>query len=172
MTPQATHARALQRRQSGFTLAELLLTAFVIGTAFVAATWSMSALTRTKAAYEQDSGPAMFLAQEIQALADGLPRTPCGVTSATNGAAVAALDSLVNASFSPPILSDGSVAPGFEGWRQNVDLSVCALSDLATPTTDDPADGLPPESALIYRLDVSILHDDELVKTFSWWINP
>lgn len=172
MTPQSTHVHSLRRNQSGFTMAELLLTAFVIGTAFVAATWSMSALTRTKSAYEQDSGPAAFLAQEILAMADGLPRTPCGVTGATNGATVAALDSLVNASFSPPILADGGVAPGFEGWRQNVHLSVYALSDLTTPTADDPADGLPPESARIYRLDVSILHDDELVKTFSWWINP
>ncbi len=172
MTPQARHLPALRARQAGFTMAKLLITAFVIGTAFVGATWSMSALTRTKAAYAQDAGPAAFLAQEIQTLADGLPRTPSGTTGATSGVAVVALDSLVNASFSPPILADGTVASGFTGWRQSVALSIYALNDLSTPTADDPAQGLPAESALIYRLDVSVLHDNELVKTFSWWMHP
>ena len=168
--PLATRPRA--RCARGFTLVELMITVLVIGTAFIAGTWSMSATARTKAGYEQAAGPAQMLAQQIQVLADGLPRTPVGMVGAKSGAAVVALDSLIGASFSPPILSDASVAPGFEGWRQDVELSVYSLDDLTTPTADDPADGLDPESALIYRMDVTVLHDEEPVDTFSWWIHP
>ena len=160
------------RRPAGFTLVEVLITAFVVGTAFVAATWSMSAVARTTAAYEDSGGPAAFLAQEIFNLADGLPREPNGLTGATIGAGVVAIDSLINASFSPPILSDCSVAPGMEGWRQNVDLSVFAVDDLVTPAALDPADGLPPEAGFVYRLDVSIEHDGKLIDSFSWWLRP
>ncbi len=157
---------------AGFTLAEVLLTAVVIGGAFVAGTWSMSATARTKAGYDQAANPAQFLAQEIFTLSDGLPREPSGMTGATSGAGVLALDSLVGASFSPPILADCTLAPGFDGWEQSVELSVYAVDDLATPTSLDPADGLAPESGHVYRLDVSVHHDAELVDSFSWWIHP
>ena len=40
------HENARSRR--GFTLLEVLVTAVVLGTAFVAATWSMSATARTR----------------------------------------------------------------------------------------------------------------------------
>lgn len=160
------------RNSAGFTLVEVLITAFVVGSAFVAATWSMSAVARTKAAYENAAGPAGFLAQEIFNLADGLPREPSGMTGATIGNAVVAIDSLINASFSPPILSDGSVAPDMAGWRQNVDLSVFAVDELSTPAALDPADGLPPEAGFVYRLDVSIEHDGKLIDSFSWWLRP
>lgn len=157
---------------AGFTLAEVLLTAFVLGTALVAATWSMSATAKTKAAYDQAESPAAFLAGEIFNLADGLPRTPSGTTGAHTGAAVVALDSLVGASFTPPILADLSVAPGYAGWKQSVALSVYAVSDLTTPTALNPAAGLPPESDHVYRLVVTMLHDGQIVDTFSWWLNP
>jgi prepilin-type N-terminal cleavage/methylation domain-containing protein len=171
MTPRIAPSRTA-RGPAGFTLAEVLITALVLGTAFVAATWSMSATARTKAAYDQAEGPAPFLAQEIFTLADGLPRTPSGMTGATIGAGVVALDSLIGASFSPPILADASVAPGFEGWGQHVALSIYALDDLTTPTTLNPADGLAPECGHIYLLEVSVEHDGEHVDSFSWWINP
>jgi prepilin-type N-terminal cleavage/methylation domain-containing protein len=174
--PHAPRSRrkdsGLSRTDSGFTMVELLLTALVIGTAFVAATWSMSATARTKAAYEKEGGPSVFLGQEIQTLADSLPREPSGMTGAVTGAGVVALDSLIGASFSPPILADGSAAEGYDDWQQNVDLSVYSLSDLTMPTDDDPADGLAPESDKIYRLDVEVLQGGETVKTYSWWIHP
>ena len=160
------------RRSAGFTLVEVLITAFVVGTAFVAATWSMSSVARTKAAYEESVTPAGFLAQEIFNLADGLPRQPSGLTGATVGAGVVALDSLINASFSPPILSDASVAPDMAGWRQNVDLSVFAVDDLDVAADLDPADGLAPEGGFVYRLDVSIERDGKLIDSFSWWLRP
>jgi prepilin-type N-terminal cleavage/methylation domain-containing protein len=160
------------RRLRGFTLVEVLITAFVIGTAFVAATWSMTATARTKAAYDAASSPAGFLAQEIFNLADGLPRTPSGTIGVTSGGAVAALDSLEGASFSPPILSDGTLAPGLAGWRQSVDLSIYSLDNLVTPCNLDPADGLPAESSYVYRLEVTIKQDGKLVDTFSWWLRP
>jgi prepilin-type N-terminal cleavage/methylation domain-containing protein len=172
MTPRAVPRRARRAVTAGFTLFEVLLAVLILGTALVASTWSMTATARTKAAYDQAASPALFLAQEIFTLADGLPRTPIGMTGATTGAAVVALDSLVGAKFSPPILADASVAPGFEGWEQSVDLSVYALDDLATPTGDDPAEGLAPESGCVYRLDIEVRHDGEAVGSFSWWVHP
>ena len=160
------------RSSAGFTLVEVLITAFVVGSAFVAATWSMSAVARTKAAYENAEGPAGFLAQEIFNLADGLPRQPSGMTGATIGNAVVAIDSLINASFSPPIQSDCTAAPGLEGWRQNVDLAVYSVADLSAPAGLDPADGLPPEAGYVYKLDVSVEHDGKLIDSFSWWLRP
>ena len=157
---------------AGFTLIELVLTVFVLGTAFLAGTWSMSAVARTKAAYDEAQGPAAFLAHEIMTLADSLPREPSGMTGATSGAGVVALDSLIGASFCPPIMADGSFIPDMMAWRQNVALTVYALDGLTTPMSCDPADGVPPESAQIYKLDVSILHDGQVVDGFSWWIHP
>lgn len=165
-------ARRAARHPSGFTLVELLITALVIGTAFIAASWSMTATARTQSAYGQSAGPAAFLAREIQTLADGLPRAPSGITGATSGAAVTALDALIGASFTPAIHADGSVALDYAGWSQVVDLSVYDLDDPSQPTDDDPALGLAPESSQVYRLDVSVLHGDELIDTFSWWIHP
>lgn len=159
-------------RAAGFTLFEVLLAVMILGTALVATTWSMTATARTKAAYDLASGPAPFLAQEIFTLADGLPREPTGVTGATTGAAVVALDSLVGARFAPPILADGSVADGFEGWEQRVNLSVFDLDDLATPTPADPAHGLPAEGGALYRLDVEVWHEGQPADSFSWWIRP
>jgi hypothetical protein len=160
------------RSSRGFTLAEVVITAFVLGTALVAATWSMSATAKTKAAYDQAASPAPFLAGEIFNLADGLPRTPSGPTGVTTGAAVVALNSLVGASFSPPILADCSADSDFAGWKQSVALSVYSVDDLTHPTNLDPAAGLPPESGHVYRLDVTMLQDGKTVDTFSWWLNP
>jgi len=172
MTYAVVAPRTRRAGPAGFTLFEVLLAVFILGTALVASTWSMTATARTKEAYDQAKSPAQFLAQEICTLADGLPRTPIGMTGATSGFAVVALDSLVGAHFSPPILADGSVAPGFDGWAQSVNLSVYDLDDLATPTAADPAAGLAPEAGSIYRLDVEVSLDGEPVDTFSWWINP
>jgi len=164
--------RAAPRGVRGFTLFEVLMTAVVLGTAFVAATWSMSATARTKAAYDKASSPAAFLASEIFTLADGLPRTPAGTPGANSGAEVLALDCLVGSSFSPPILSDASPAEGFDDWKQVVSLSVYSVANLSVPTGLDPADGLAPESGYVYRLDVSMLQAGEVVDSFSWWLNP
>lgn len=156
----------------GFTLLEVLVAAVVLGTSLVAATWSMNATARTQALHELADGPADDLAREIHELASGLPREPSGQVGAHSAADVLALDSLVGASFSPPILADGSVAEGLDGWSQHVDLEVHALSALDTPTDDDPAAGLPPDGDKLYRLVVEIRLDGESAGVFSWWINP
>ena len=172
MTRNATLPAPRRRPAAGFTLIELVLTVFVLGTAFVAGTWSMSAVARTKAAYDKEKGPAAFLAREIMTLADSLPREPSGMIGATSAAGVLALDSLIGASFCPPIMADGSLIPDLYEWRQNVALTVYELDSLTTPMPCDPADGVPPESAQIYKLDVSILHEGQVVDGFSWWIHP
>jgi prepilin-type N-terminal cleavage/methylation domain-containing protein len=160
------------RASAGFTFIELLVTAVVIGTAFVAATWSMSATMRTKAIYDKETSPAFFLAKEIYELADGLPREPSGITGVTALDDVVALDSLIDASFSPAVLASGAVAIGLEDFSQHVSLAVFDMSDPDTPTADAPEDGLPVDGNKLYRLDVLIRENGEDLDTFQWWINP
>lgn len=160
------------RSASGFTLLELLVTAVVIGGAFVAATWSMSATMRTKAIYDKESSPAFFLAKEIHELADGLPREPSGTTGVTAAADVVALDSLIGAEFSPAVLASGAAAIGFEDFSQHVSLAVYAMDDPDTPTADAPEDGLPPDGDKLYLLDVLIRENGQDLESFQWWINP
>ncbi len=164
--------RPAPRSSRGFTFVELLVASVVLGTAFVAATWSMNATLRTKAVHDAADGPALFLANEIHVLADSLPREPAGLVAATDVADVGALDALVGASFSPPVLSDGTVTTSFDGWSQHVSLSVHAISDPETPTADDPAAGIPADGGKLYRLAVLVRHDGQDIDTFHWWINP
>ncbi len=161
-----------RRRTAGLTMAELLITAAVMSSALVAVSWSMSATARTHAAFGASDGPAFFMAKEIHALAEALPREPSGATGALVAADVLALDSLVGASFSPPILADGSVIDGFDGWSQTVSLSVFAVDDLSQATADDPAAGLPPDAAKLYRLQVDIADAGDEIDSFHWWITP
>jgi len=64
------------------------------------------------------------------------------------------------------------VAPGFDGWKQKVALSIYAVGALTTPTGMDPKLGIPPESAYVYRLDVTVQKDGADVDSYSWWLNP
>lgn len=157
---------------AGFTLLELLVTALVMGTALVAASWSMSATARTQALHDQAESPALELAREIHELALALPKTPAGTTGVTDPELLVALDGLVDAVFDPAILANGSPAAGVSGWSQHVDLDVVSVAAPDIPTADDPAAGLPVDGSLLYRLRVEIRHDDAVADTFSWWINP
>ena len=161
-----------QRRNRGFTFLELLVTAVVLGTAFIAATWSLNATMRTKEVYDQNDSPAFYLAKEIQELADGLPRTPSGTVGVTAIGDVVALDSLVGASFSPPVLSSGVVATGFDSFSQHVSLSVYDMSNPTTATADAPEAGMPPDSDKLYRLEVLVRENGQDLDSFHWWINP
>ena len=161
-----------RRRTAGLTMAELLITAAVMGSSLVAVSWAMTATARTHAAYGDADGPAFFLAKEIHELAEGLPRAPSGDVGATSADDVAALDSLVGALFSPPILADGNAVDGFDDWSQDVSLSVFSVDDLSQPTADDPADGLPPDASKLYRLQVDISNAGDEVDSFHWWITP
>ncbi len=161
-----------QPPQRGFTLVELLLAAVVIGTAFLAATWSANAAARTRAAYDQASGPAFHLAKEIHELAVGLPRTPSGTTGVTSGAAVVALDSLVGAAFDPAIASDGTASDGHADYSQHVTITVHDMAAPATPTGDAPEDGLPSDGDKLYRLSVLVRENGRDLDTFHWWITP
>ena len=161
-----------QRTSRGFTFLELLITAVVLGSAFVAATWSMSATMRTKAIYDREDSPAFYLAKEIHELADGLPREPSGVTGATAIGDVVALDSLVGASFSPPVLSSGIEANGYDTFSQHVTLAVYDMDDPTTPTADAPEDGLVADGDKLYRLEVLVRENGQDLESFHWWINP
>jgi len=156
----------------GFTLLELLITAVVVGTAFVAASWSMSATARTEALHAEQDDPALELAREIRELAVGLPREPSGTTGASSAAPPTALDGLVGAVFDPVLLADGGTSDAHDGWSQHVDLDVVTVSDPGTALGLDPAEGLPADGPWLYRLRVEMRLDGHVVDEFTWWIDP
>ena len=160
------------RGQRGFTLFEVLVAAMVLGLAFTSATWAMSATARTKALHAGNSSQALRVAKELYELAQGLPTEPSGVTGATSGAELLALDSLIGAQFSPPLRADGSADPDLVGWSQQTELSVIAVDAPATPLGDAPGGGLPVDAQKLYRLSVRVLQGDVELGTFDWWITP
>ena len=160
------------RRQAGFTLLELLITSVILGTAFVAASWSMSATARAQALYETDDTTSLMLAREIHELAVGLSRTPAGTTGVTDASALVAIDGLIGATFSPAVLSDGTAAQGLDGWSQHVSLDVVEWTALDVPTSTDPADGLAGDGSTLYRIHVELRKDGLFVDTHTWWLNP
>ena len=171
MTPRARNTR-INRNNGGFTLAEVLVASFILGTAFIAASWSLSATASTQAGYGSTEGLALFVGREINELAGSLPKTPSGQTGANNVNDIVALDSLIGASFSPPVMADGTVVSDMSEWTQVVDLSIYSMSDLTTPTSDDPALGLPADADKLYRLDVVVRRNGEDVGSYQWWITP
>ncbi len=167
MTPSSA-----QRPTRGFTLLEILVTAMLLGVSVIAATWAMSTTASSKTVVGEEPSTAARLATEIFELADTLPREPGGVVAATNGTPIDALDALVGASFSPPILADGTTESSLGQWRQQVSLAVYDLTDLSAPTADDPAAGIAADAAKIYMLSVTMLEDGQAVDTFDWWLAP
>jgi len=164
--------RARGRRRAGFTLIEVLIAAAIVGTAFVSVTNAMSAASSSKAQLVNEPFQAMQLAQEIHTLSKILSREPSGTTGAKTAAAVTALDSLIGASFSPPLLADGTQANTLTGWRQNVSLDVYAIDDLSTPTGEDPATLFATYASRMFQLNVTIIENGTQVGTYQWWITP
>jgi prepilin-type N-terminal cleavage/methylation domain-containing protein len=160
------------RSRRGFTLVEVLVAATVLGIALLSGTWTMSTTTSASSVYAADPLTASLVAREIHALAQALPKTPSGSPGVTSGGAVVALDSLIGASFSPPIKADRSADTSLVGWTQQVGLTVYDLSDLSTPTRDDPTVGLSSDASKVYKLSVTVLENGSVADTFSWWISP
>jgi hypothetical protein len=164
--------KTVNKNTRGFTYFEVLMAAMIVGVALVSATWAMSSTARTKSVYGQYPATAGRIAREIHELAAGLAREPSGQLGATSGAEVLALDSLIGAVFSPPIRADGTPDDSFPSWAQEVDLAVYATSDLATPLDESAASGLPPDSGMLYRLEVRVTEGGAEVGRFHWWITP
>jgi Tfp pilus assembly protein PilV len=161
-----------KRNNGGFTLAEVLVSSFILGTAFIAASWSLSATASTKAGYGSTEGLALLVGREMYELAESLPKAPSGTTGATDINDVVALDCLIGAQFSPPVMADGTVVTEMDEWTQNVALSIFSMGNLTTPTADDPALGMPADASKLYRLDVVIHKSGEEVGSYQWWISP
>lgn len=159
-------------RTRGFTYVEVLVAATLIGLALVTATASLDSTVRMKAEYEADSGTAHLLAKEIYELAVTLPSAPSGSLGATAAAEVEALDSLIGASFTPPLRADLTSASEFATWTQQTALTVYDIGDLDTPTGDSAADGIGEQESKLYKLSVTVLQGAEPAGTFHWWIQP
>ena len=64
-----------------------------------------------------------------------------------------------NLGFGMEFMADGTVVSDMSEWTQVVALSIYSMSDLTTPTSDDPALGLPADADKLYRLDVLVRRD-------------
>jgi prepilin-type N-terminal cleavage/methylation domain-containing protein len=162
----------MSRRARGFTLAEVLFAATIVGVALVAVTNAMSSVTTSKAELADQPVQAAHLAQDIAVLAETLPRTPSGHTGATTGSAVTALDSLQGAAFSPPIRSDRSTDTSLAGWKQAVTVEIFKLDNLTTPTNESVGTALSQQASRLYRLNVTIWHGTQKLETFRSWCRP
>jgi prepilin-type N-terminal cleavage/methylation domain-containing protein len=160
------------RQPRGFTLIEVLVASALVGVALLSGSWAMSVTASSKSIVEGAPITAALIGREIHALACTLDKSPSGVSGVTSGALVQALDALEGAVFSPPIKADKSSWSQYSGWSQSVDLAVYDLSDLSTPTLDDPLLGLSEDGTRIYRLTVGVAEGNELVGTYHWWITP
>lgn len=173
MTPKTDNERFRNRQRLGFTLMEVLVAAAILGAAFVSVTNAMSAASSSRAALQDpDQFTATQLAREIHVLADSLTREPSGTTGVTSAASVVALDSLIGASFSPPIRANLSTDTSLTGWTQAVSLTLYAVDDLTTPTGENPAVAVDPHANRLFLLSVLVTRDSGETDDYRWWLTP
>lgn len=160
-----------RHRESGFTLAEVLLVTVLVGVGLVGVSWLMTMAAQTQAVHAESSSETIVVAREIRELAETLTRTPSGTGAATTYAEVTALDNLDGARFSPPIRADGVDFSGFAGWTQVVDISVRHVDD-PTVVVDAGAPELVKGAGTVYLLQVDVQEGGSVLATHEWWIQP
>ncbi len=165
--PRLRHPSA--RCSAGFTLIEVLLATVLIVLA-IASSEAVFTSASAKYAYADDSLSARQLAREIHKLAQTLPRKTVATTVVTTFAGIEAFGSLHGASFSPPIMADGTEISGLTGWTQSVSLEIVNLDSPGTGELSDPHQALAVEAPCLYRLAVTILQDQVEVDTYHWWL--
>ncbi len=172
ITPTPPHVNAGARANTGFTYVEVLVAAMLIGLALVTASASLDSTVKMKSELDSDPGTAHLLAKEMYELAATLPTAPSGTTAATAADDVAALDSLIGASFTPPLRADLSTYSAYSTWTQQTTLTVYDLADLENPSGDSAADGIDEHESKIYKLSVTVLQGATTEGTYHWWIQP
>jgi len=161
------------RARSGFTLIEVLVATILVGVAVVSTSWAMTNAARAKVQEElEDPITAELVAQEVYELAKSLPSEPSGTHGVTDPADVVALDSLVGARFSPPILADGTADSTKSGWGQIVNLTVYGIGDLDSATLDSALSGLEKSDPKLFQLSVTVTKDGVEVDTWRWFLTP
>ncbi len=168
-----TSDRRAAKLQAGFTLLEVMVATVLVGVALISTSWAMASAARVKVEEELgDPVVAQGLAQEIYEIAQLLPAKPSGTYGVTSGASVVALDSLVGASFSPPIRATGNADVGMTAWRQDVGLVVYGLEDLKHATTDSVLTELKKGDKKLYQLSVTVSKDGTAIDTYRWFLTP
>lgn len=162
--------RPADRRQRGFTLTEVLIATLLVGAAIAGANAFFMA-ARAKAALVEDP-TAHLLAEEVFVIAQLLDREPSGSEAAKTSEQILALDSLIGASFSPPIMANGKDYPDLEGWSQAVDLSIVDVTAPGLPLFDDPAVALDPGDGKLYQIVVTVHEGDVHQGTFTRLMAP
>ena len=161
-----------ERANRGFTYVEVLVAAMLIGLVLVTATASLDSTVKLKAELDADPGTAHLLAKEMYELALTLPTVPSGDAAATQASEVTALDTLIGASFNPPLRADLSDYAAYGTWTQQTTLTVYDIADLETPSGDSAADGIDEHESKLYKLSVTALQGAETMGTYHWWIQP
>ena len=167
-----SHVPGRPRTAQGFTIIEVLIATALIGLVAVGGTWSMAQSARAKEMMKGDPITASLLAKEVFELAQSLSRSPSGVTGVTSAEDIIALDSLVGASFSPPIRSDATTDSSLAGWGQQVTVAAFDLVDLDTPSGQSMAQALGSYQASVYKLTVNVSLNGEPAGQWAWWLTP
>lgn len=156
----------------GFTLTEVMLSTLLVGTVVVASSWAMNTATRAKIMNVEQPFEAAILAKEIYALAQTLPREPSGIPGVRSAGEVVALDSLAGAVFSPPIRADRTTDTSLTGWTQQIQIDIYSMDDLENKTNENILLGVDSKAERLFKIQVTILNQGNLVDSFEWWLTP
>jgi len=171
-TNKGTKRPSQSANSRGFTLAEVLVAALIIGIGFTAILASMGSSTSVNAASAEIT-QAVFLAQGVREWTANLPfrdpdtadaGNPPGPDSYVSGDVpyVDDLDDLLSATFTPPRNSFGQAITGLTGWSQTVSLTWRAEGDPNTVVANGASD--------VIHVQVSISRDGSTVLSTGWLI--
>ncbi|RKY25727.1 MAG: hypothetical protein DRP83_05835 [Planctomycetota bacterium] len=155
----------------GFTLAEVLVAAVILGIGFTAILASMASSTSVNAAGGEIT-QAVFLAQGVREWTANLPFRDPDAADADNPPGpdsyvgsdpyVDDLDDLLSATFSPPRNSFGQPITSLAGWSQTTSLTWRDEGDPNAVVANGASD-------VIY-VQVTISHDGSVVLNTGWLI--
>lgn len=150
----------------GFSLLEVLVasTLMVLAVTAMMMAFGSSTMVAQKA---QEVTRACFLTQQIREMAITLPFTdPDGSAlwgreaGESEGYPYDDIDDLANATLTPPLLSDGTVASDLSNWSQVVTVQSVSPSNFDQNVTNG--------SSPVVRVTVSVKHGDEVMAELTW----
>ena len=157
-------------RSTGFTLAEVLMAALVMGVGLTAIMGALRSGTQVNT-YATDVSQAVFLAQELRECTAHLSFSdpdseqqdnPPGLDEASISLADD-LDDYNHQAFSPPVSSIGDSLTDMSRWSQAIDITWKDDNDIATNVSDGASDTA--------YVKVTIRHDGQVVLTTGWIVS-
>lgn len=157
---------APRRAAAGFSLLEVLLATLLLGVLMVAATTALGGAATAHETLVAAPVESFALAREVHSLASVLPRGAGDGLPAASPAAVALLEDLDGATFSPPISAARSSLSHASGWSQAVAIDAVDLADPSAAAPDPAAPGV------LLRLTVTVSEGRAVRGTYVWWMSP